>query len=106
MYAGVNMQHLIGIGYIRRGSHGELSLWGRLYRHTLGWRAQYVYPKFFIVPVNMIPVRADEAQQRLAKLIEFDVDIYLQPDHEARVGQERIPLWVRDYGYSQQGISF
>jgi hypothetical protein len=25
---------------------------------------------------------------------------------EARVGQELIPLWVRDYGYSQQGISF
>ena len=24
----------------------------------------------------------------------------------AKVGGERIPLWVRDYGYSQQGISF
>jgi hypothetical protein len=106
MYAGINMQHLIDINYIRRGIHGEVSLWGRLLRHTLGWRAQFAYPKFFIVPANMIPFNMTLAQERLAALIEFDVDIYLQPDKEARAGQKRIPLWVRDYGYSQQGISY
>ncbi len=105
-YAGINMQHLIDISYIQRGIHGDVSIWGRLYRHTLGWRAQYAYPKFFIVPANMVPFRFDEAQERLQALVEFDVDIYLQPEREARVGQERIPLWMRDYGYSQQGISF
>jgi len=87
MYAGINMQHLIDINYIQRGIHGEVSLWGRLYRHTLGWRAQYAYPKFFVAPATMIPFRFDEAQERLAKLVEFDVDIYLQPEREARVGQ-------------------
>jgi hypothetical protein len=106
MYAGINMQHLVGINYIQRGIHGEVSLWGRLYRHTLGWRAQFAYPKFFVVPANMVPFRFDQAQERLKALVEFDVDIYLQPDREARVGQERIPLWIREYGYSQQGISF
>jgi len=106
MYAGINMKHLIDIGYVERGIHGEVSLWGRLYRHTLGWRAQFAYPKFFVVPSNMVPFRFDEAQERLKTLVEFDVDIYLQPEREARVGQERIPLWIRDYGYSQQGISF
>ena len=105
MYAGINMQHLIDIGYIQRGMHGEVSLWGRLYRHTLGWRAQFAYPKFFVVPSNMIPFRFDEAQERLKTLVEFDVDIYLQPEREACVGQGKIPLWIRDYGYSQQGIS-
>ena len=103
MYAGINMQHLIDISYIQRGIHGEVSLWGRLYRHTLGWRAQYAYPKFFIVPADMIPVRADEAQRRLASLVEFEVNIYLQPEREARVRQQTIPLWVKDYGYSAQG---
>jgi hypothetical protein len=106
MYAGINMQHLIDISYIGRGIHGEVSLWGRLYRHTLGWRAQFAYPKFFVVPTNMIPFRFDEAQERLKALVEFDVDIYLQPEREARAGQEKIPLWIRDCGYSQQGISF
>lgn len=106
MYAGINMQHMIDIGYIQRGIHGEVSLWGRLYRHTLGWRAQYAYPKFFVVPADMVPFRFDEAQERLKALVEFDVDIWLQPEREARVGQGKIPLWIRDYGYSQQGISF
>jgi hypothetical protein len=106
MYAGINMQHLIEIGYIQRGIHGEVSLWGRLYRHTLGWRAQYAYPKFFIVPANMIPFHLDEAQERLNILTEFGVDMYLQTEREARVGQENIPLWMPDYGYARQAIDF
>jgi hypothetical protein len=105
-YAGINMQHLIDISYIQRGIHGEVSLWGRLYRHTLGWRAQYAYPKFFIVPANMIPFDITKAKRRLDMLTEFGIDIYLQPDKEARAGQERIPLWVKDFGYSQQGLSW
>lgn len=106
MYAGIDMQHLIEINYISRGIYGEVWLWGRLYRHTLGWRAQYGYPKFFVVPCKLIPYRFEEAQHRLKTLLEFDVDIYLQPEREASVGQKKIPLWIRDYGYSQQGISF
>ena len=105
VYAGINMKHLIDINYIRRGIHGEVSLWGRLYRHTLGWRAQFAYPKFFVVPSNMIPFDMTEAQKRLAMLTEFGVDIYLQTEREARVEQQTIPLWVRDFGYSQQGLS-
>jgi hypothetical protein len=106
MYAGINMQHMIDIGYIQRGIHGEVHLWGGLYRHTLGWRAQYAYPKFFIVPANMIPFDITEAKRRLDMLAEFGIDIYLQPEREARVGQENIPLWISDFGYSQQGLSW
>jgi hypothetical protein len=106
MYAGINMQHMIDINYIQRGIHGEVSLWGRLCRHTLGWRAQFAYPKNFIVPANMVPVKVEEAQKRLTTLIEFDVDIYLQPEHETKVGQQTIPLWLKDYGYSTQGTEF
>jgi hypothetical protein len=105
MYAGINMQHLMDINYIQRGIHGEVHLWGRLYRHTLGWRAQYAYPKFFVVPMNMIPLNMALAEERLKALVEFDVDIYLQPGIEAKVGGERIPLWIREYGYSQQALS-
>lgn len=106
MYAGINMQHMIDIGYIERGIHGEVSLWGRLMRHTLGWRAQFAYPKFFIVPANMVPVGVEEAMKRLETLVAFDVDIYLQPEQDAKVGQVNIPLWIREYGYSVQGTEF
>jgi hypothetical protein len=106
MYAGINMQHLTDIGYIQRGIHGEVHLWGRLYRHTLGWRAQYAYPKYFVVPMNMIPFQLEEGKRRLDTLTEFGVDIYLQQEKEAQFGQEQIPLWINDYGYSQQGLSY
>jgi hypothetical protein len=106
MFAGINMQHLIDIDYIQRGIHGEVYLWGRLYRHTLGWRAQYAYPKYFVVPTNMLPFNIADIQERLKMLVEFDVDIYLQKDRTPSVTGEQIPLWVKDYGYSQQGISF
>ena len=106
MYAGINMQHLIDIGYIERGIHGEVSLWGRLFRHTLGWRAQFAYPKYFVVPVNMIPFEMAEAQRRLDQLVEFGVDIYIQKERDARVGQEKLPLYIQDYGYSAQGLSY
>jgi hypothetical protein len=106
MYAGINIQHMIDIGYIQRGIHGEVSLWGRLYRHTLGWRAQYAYPKYFVVPSNMIPFDITEAKRRLDLLTEFGIDIWLQPEREARIGQDKIPLWISDYGYSQQGLSW
>ncbi len=104
-YAGINMQHLIDINYMQRRIHGEVSLWGRLYRHTLGWRAQYAYPKFFVVPMDMVPFDMAEAQKRLAILTEFDVDIYLQTDKVVSLRSEKIPLWVKDYGYSQQALS-
>ncbi|MGH9681139.1 MAG: hypothetical protein ACRD4Y_14420, partial [Candidatus Acidiferrales bacterium] len=106
MYAGINMQHLIDIGYIERGLHGEVHLWGKLMRHTLGWRAQYAYPKYFVVPMNMLPLRIEEAKKRLDILAQFEVDIYLQTEPEAKVGGERIPLWIKDFGYSQQGLSW
>jgi len=106
MYAGINMRHLIEVNYIQRGIHGEVSLWGRLYRHTLGWRAQYAYPKFFVVPASMIPFDMTEAKRRLDMLAEFGVDIFLQPERNAHVGQENVPLWINDFGYSQQGLSF
>ena len=55
MYAGINLQHLIDINYADQGIHGEVALWGRLQECSLGWRAQYAYPKFFIVPQDMFP---------------------------------------------------
>jgi len=39
-YAGINMQHVIDVNYTQFGIHGEVWLWGRLYRHARGWRAQ------------------------------------------------------------------
>ena len=105
MYAGINLEHLISINYASSGIHGEVSLWGKLLRHSLGWRAQYDYPKFFIIPPSMVPYSMQDVAQRLETLIAFNVDIYLQVKEEASPKGEKIPLWMKDYGWSQQGIA-
>lgn len=105
-YAGINMQRFIDIHYTERGIHGEVYLWGRLYRHTLGWCAEYGYPKYFVVPPDLLPFSMTDIQEGLKALVAFDVDIYLQRDQTPSVTGEKIPLWVKDYGYSQQGVSF
>ena len=105
MYAGINDQHLEHINYIGKGIHGAVELWGRLYKHTLGWRAQYAYPKYFVIPPDMLPFEMNEIQRRMQVLIAFDVDIYLQIGKEARANCKKVPFWMKDYGYSQQGIS-
>jgi hypothetical protein len=107
VYAGINMQHLgDDTDYLHRGIHGEVSLWGRVQVCSLGWRAQYAYPKYFVVPPNMLPFQVTEIQKRLTSLIKYDCDIYLQVDKLPSRDGVKIPLWVKDYGYSQQGISF
>lgn len=107
IYAGINLEHLsTDTDYAHRGIHGEVYLWGRVFTHTLGWRAQYAYPKFFVVPPDMLPFTVAEIQRRLASLIKYDCDIYLQVDKLPSRDGKKIPLWVKDYGYSQQGISY
>ena len=39
-------------------------------------------------------------------MIEYNCDIYLQKDKLPSRDGEKIPLWVKDYGYSQQGIGY
>lgn len=107
LYSGINMEHLQhDTDYIHRGIHGEVSLWGRVYPHSLGWRAQYGYPKFFVVPPDMLPFSMVEIQKKMASLIAYDVDIFLQVDKVPSRDGEKVPFWVKDYGYSQQGIDF
>ena len=104
MYAGIDFQHLINIGYASQGIHGEVLLWGKLERCSLGWRAQYAYPKFFVIPPDHLPFQMIEVQRRVQQLIAYDVDIYLQVEREPVVGGMRLPLWMKGYGWSQQGI--
>jgi hypothetical protein len=107
LYSGINMEHLQhDTDYIHRGIHGEVSLWGRVYPHSLGWRAQYGYPKFFVVPPDMLPFTMKEIQKKMESLIAYDVDIYLQVDKVPSRDGAKIPFWIKDYGYSQQGIDF
>src|SRR5271157_231821 len=106
IYAGKHWEHLIEIGYAGYGVHGEVNLWGKIEECTLGYRAQYAYPKFFVVPPNMLCLNMVETEQKIKGLIDFNVDIYVSATNKAEIGIEKIPLWVPDFGFSAQGIAF
>jgi hypothetical protein len=103
IYAGKHWEHLIGIGYAGYGIHGEVELWGKIEECKLGYRAQYAYPKFFVVPPNMLCLDMVETEQKMKALIDFNV---VAADNKTEIGMEKIPLWVKDFGYSAQGIAF
>jgi hypothetical protein len=115
VYAAKHWKHLINIGYAGYGIHGEVALWGKIEECRLGYRAQHAYPKFFIIPPSMLihPSDANDRQltmrdteRKMEALIAFNVDIFVQVGDKPTPDTQKIPLWVKDFGYSAQGIGF
>jgi hypothetical protein len=120
LYAAKNWKHLIEIGYDRHiidrtmshtsrrtplGIHGEVSLWGKIEECSLGYRAQYAYPRHFVIPLSALDWPNNGVEERLKTLIAFNVDIYVSKDSQPQAEIEKVPLWIKDFGYTQQGIS-
>lgn len=107
IYAAKDWHHLVKHNYADKGIHGEVHLWGVLLEHTLGYRAQYAYPKFFVIPTDMIPSRVDAAEARLTQLALYNVDVFLTESRfENENSQTRIPIWRKDYGWVEDGQSY
>jgi len=116
IYAAKHWKHLIEIGYGGYGIHGEVALWGTIEECSLGYRAQYAYPKFFCIPPNMLifPTSKDsdekltmrDTEKRMEALIAYNVDIFVMANNRPRPDVEKVPLWIKDFGYSAQGIDF
>lgn len=85
IYGYKTLNSLVQSGIELRDSHlvfGEVSLWGRIYEHERGYRAQYAYPKRFIALVNTrelieqlsqhyhVPVTYEEDSWKLDSLFE------------------------------------
>ena len=78
VYAAKSYEHLASIGYLGQGPHGEVHLWGRVWDHRLGYRAQYAYPKNIIIPQDMIPFKMQDMESRLMSLTAYNVDLFIQ----------------------------
>ena len=101
IYAARNLEHLIDIGYMRGDLHGEVYLWGKVVEHSLGYRAQFAYPKSIVLPTEMMPLTLCEAESRLESLIAYDVDILIETDTP-----QDIPLWTKASGFSKAGFDW
>jgi hypothetical protein len=100
IYAAKNLEHLRQLGYASYGVCGEVYLWGTVVEHTLGWRAQFAYPKSLVLPLHLLPFTLAELDARLQALIAFGTDIF-----ELRSG-ESIRLWKHAAGYDADGLDY
>lgn len=95
VYAAKNYEHLEKIGLSRMASldfvlHGEVWLWGRVVEHQLGYRAQFAYPKTFVLPPNIAP-------SCLESLTGYGVDI---------LTSSNTLLWERKEVYTGAGLAW
>jgi hypothetical protein len=91
IYAGKNLEHLVEINYAGMGIHGEVDLWGRVMECELGYRAQYAYPKYFVVPPWLLN-DLSKAEMQVALLSRFDVDIYVAAEQHVSRDMQKIML--------------
>lgn len=97
IYAGKNLEHLHDIGYAQRGHlHGEVSMWGMVMDCSLGYRAQYAYPKYFVIQPRTLLGRLCEAETCLRLLSEFDIDIYVA--NESQVSRDMNKTLLKEKG--------
>ena len=87
VYAARTIEHLRQCSYKKFGVHGEVYLWGKVVEHERGWRAQFAYPRTFVVAPDKFPFSLSEINARLKTLSEFGTDIFLLRDCE------RVALW-------------
>ena len=100
VYAAKNFQHLRNIGYAESGIHGETYLWGTVVEHTLGYRAQFAYPKSIVLPHRAIPFKLTEAESRLQTLMSYGVDLLI------RKVEGTISLWSKESGFNEAAFDY
>jgi len=105
VYAAKSIGHLQQCGYGWWGLHGDVYLWGKIWEHKLGYRAQYAYPKNLTItfPINSVkvsPFIIMEVKARLETLIKYGVDLFLAPNETC----ERMLVWSQDSGLNPRAL--
>lgn len=118
IYSAKGRAQLAGMGLNACGFSGEVYLWGTVVEHSLGWRAQFAYPKSIVLPSESLlfgrfvqrETRRDEIEGYLGSLTAYGADLFVATPRENaylgsnRLGYDAFParnvrLWSRDSGY-------
>lgn len=97
IYATKNSGQLSYFRFRMYGICGEVYLWGTVIEHSLGWRAQFAYPKSLVLPTDMIS-SIDESKSMLDALATYGADISLAD------GETTSPLWTKRSGYEKGAL--
>jgi hypothetical protein len=100
VYAAKSLEHLRKNRYDRCGIYGEVSLWGTVVEHELGWRAQFAYPKSLFLLPDALPFELAEIRARLQALTLYGSDIFVPASGSA------IFLWSKSSGFDPDGLDY
>ncbi len=100
IYARKMLHHSSSAGYERFAIHGQVYLWGTVVEHELGYRAQFAYPKTFVLMPDDLPFTLAETWPRLQALTLFGSDIFVLGNGET------ISLWSKRSGFDPAGLDY
>lgn len=100
VYAAKTLERLRQCGYSRFGLYGEVYLWGSVVEHERGWRAEFAYPKTFLLAPAAIPFSLSAIDCQLRNLIAFGTDIFML------CSDDRVALWKNGSGYDRTGLDY
>ena len=100
IYAVKTLHHFRSAGYERYGIHGEVYLWGTVVEHELGYRAQFAYPKNFVLPPDTLSFTLAEIRPRLQALTLYGSDIFVLGNGKT------ISLWCKSSGFDPAGLDY
>jgi len=98
IYAIKTLHHFRSAGFERFGVCGEVFLWGKVVEHEHGYRAQFAYPKNFVLPPDALPLTSAVIKDRLRGLVAYGIDIFVADDNG------NIPLWTKHSGFNPAGL--
>lgn len=101
VYAAKAIERLQQSGYSRFGLYGEVHLWGTVIEHERGWRAQYAYPRTFVLAPSVLAFSLSTIDAQLRSLTAFGTDIFILQDHH-----QLIPLWKKESDYDPTGLDY
>ena len=99
IYAAKTFHDFRSAGYDRYGIHGEVCLWGTVVEHEFGYRAQFAYPKNFVLPLDTLPFSFSAIQAQLSELIAYSIPIFVSD------ANWNILLWTKRAGFNPAGLS-
>jgi len=100
IYAVKTFHHFRSAGYDKYGIYGEVYLWGTVVEHELGYRAQFAYPKNFVLLLDTLPFMLGAMQAQLGGLVAFGIPIFVAD------ANRNIPLWTKHSGWNQEGLDY
>jgi hypothetical protein len=107
VYAAKDPKHLIELGYADFGICGEVSLWGKVVIHKLGYRAQFAYPKNLVIPSGFIPVPVALMESRIETLTAYGVPIQIMAYASSATDfNGLLDLWDKEKGFNFQAIDW